>query len=585
MKNRGYGVRALWVLLLWWCAAALSWAAPVGRIGLYWSDTTERWLLSQGQSYEPTMKVWRQYLAGYRKEVQTVRHSELSGSGGTLSLLIVPNAQALDEAERIALGQLRAKGVSLLATGLTGTRGGSGEEVGFDWLHQNLHVQTQGTFESDESLFMMPYGDGPLSWTLPAGRRIDVGENTKGYVRVQARHLAAVLLDWDRIMDPQPHGLLAYDEVHGQRTAYLGLIETQLPFKRNPDMQALLDSTIAWLRRQPQAFKAAWPHGLQAAHLIEMDTEDKFASALLLADDLERFGFRGTFYSLTSEAVRNPEVVKALLRRGHEVAYHADVHFGFGKLPESEQRLRMEFMVRQMKSIVGEEVRQVTGFRAPTESYDLTTERLLRSFGIKHHAADPSASDDRVPFFSVAEKGIDPDVALVVLPRTQWDDINFTFLRIPPPRIEKILAYDLQMHLDSGALSLLSVHSQFFIPGGLMNPLMRPYLERVAAVKDKMWVARGDAITQWWRDRAQVEVVQNPLPRGSVGLEIRVRRAVSGITVMVTAAREGAQPRWVPSAATPLAHPPRVMQIDRFRSALVFPALSAGLVRGHVEFP
>ena len=37
------------------------------------------------------------------------------------------------------------------------------------------------------------------------------------------------------------------------------------------------------------------------------------------------------------------------------------------------------------------------GFRAPTESYDETTEALLVAMGFEHHAADPQRSEDRLP--------------------------------------------------------------------------------------------------------------------------------------------------------------------------------------------
>jgi peptidoglycan/xylan/chitin deacetylase (PgdA/CDA1 family) len=106
---------------------------------------------------------------------------------------------------------------------------------------------------------------------------------------------------------------------------------------------------------------------------------------------------------LTSLAVFYPDMVRDLMRRGHEIAYHADVHFGFKGDAPQEQELRIRFMKQQMQAILGDSVHLATGFRAPTESYDATTETLLRKHGLLHHAADESAHEDRLPFFSVSE--------------------------------------------------------------------------------------------------------------------------------------------------------------------------------------
>lgn len=571
----------VWSVLVYGLMPATAQAqAHPDSVLLYASPHTQRQLNEPKRSYSTVLQQWRKHLRRYGAQAREIGRDELLGLPAHAQVLILPSAQALDAQERRAIQQLAQRGVGLLATGLTGTQDEHGRDTGLDFLHQTWRIRTHGPFEAGGGLFVLPFGDGPLSWTVPAGRRMDVVDNPNDAIRVQGAHLGAVVLGWERAQDHLPHGILAYDETNTHRLAYLGLSEHSWPSKAHPSLVALLDTSIAWLRRHPQAFKAAWPHGYQAAHLIEMDTEDKFFSATSLARDLERHGFRGTFYSLTSEAVKHPQTVQELLQRGHEVAYHADVHYGFKRLPATEQELRIQFMIEQMRSIVGEgKLGQATGFRAPTESYDHTTEALLRKYGLRHHAADPAANDDRLPFFSAAEPGVDSDAALVVLPRTQWDDVNFTYMRLPLDMISRTLAYDLDLGLRSGAFSLLSVHSQYYVDGGIMQRTLPDYLHKVAAVADRMWVARGDAITQWWRDRAKVQVRQNPRA-GGIDLHIQAERPVAGLSVFVTLPRKGARVRWHGSSGLQ----PRAKALDDFRQALVFEHLSAQALSGHISF-
>lgn len=550
-------------------------------IYLYVSPTTVDAWPDKAAGYADVLNPWRRYLKKFGSDAKEIGRSELLALNEHRGVIILPSSTALDSSERSVLLRLSQNGTSLFGTGLIGSQNERQASAGLDFLHGLFRIQTHGEFTSDDGLFLMPFGDGPITWPVPAGRRIDIGgDGGSRAIRVESRQLAAVMLGWDRLLDTKPHGALAFDESDRNRVVYLGLPETAWPSKKAgaTALGAILDASLAWLRRKPQVFKAAWPHARQAAHLIEMDTEDRYYSAVNLARDLEKYGYRGTFYSLTSEAIKYPAIVKELMQRGHEIAYHADVHYGFGRLPAQEQELRIQFMIQQMRGILGEDTRYATGFRAPTESYDHTTERLLRKHGLRHHAADPAASEDRLPFFSIAESGLSAEEALVVLPRTQWDDVNFTSLRLTPDAVSRMLEFDLDLNFRSAAFSLLSVHSQYYTDGALMDRVMAEYVRKVARYGDKLWVARGDAIAQWWRDRAQVSIQQTPQDDGIL-LTLSTPKKVEGITVMVTLPKANATVRWV-DTGQPSSGPVRVVALDPQRTALVFDRLEPGQVKG-----
>jgi hypothetical protein len=450
--------------------------------------------------------------------------------------------------------------------------------VGLDFLHATFRVKTNGFFAATDDSFFMPYGDGPLTWTIPAGRRMPIALAKDSIFRLQTDQVGVVLMDWARSRDTEPHTVLAFDEVGDSRVAYFSFPDSAWPHSKNT--AALMDSTIAWLRHQPQAYKAAWPNGYVASHLIEMDTEDKFFSAPSFAKPLESEGFKGTFYCLTSLAAEHPDVVRDLISRGHEIAYHADVHFGFKGDTLGEQELRIRFMKQQLKTVLGERVSEATGFRAPTESYDNTTEMLLRKHGLLHHAADESAHQDRLPFFSLAEPGLSPDKALVVLPRTQLDDVSFMYLKYTPEQVTATLNYDLDLTVRSGALGLLSVHSQNYIAGELMLRSMGEYVRKVASYRDRLWVARGDEIAAWWRQREAVEVEQR-LIDDALLVRLQTAVAVRGLSVFVTLPYKNARLRVSTNGESSAV---RVKPIDPYRAALVFDTVQPGKTLLRITF-
>lgn len=566
----------------WCCLTSLTQAAPATEwpLFLYASPTTASALQQQGKRYEPLLEPWRRYLQKAGVPMQEASRAQLL-AGLPRGVLIVPSAQALDNDERKAIQAYAAAGHSVLGTGLMGVHDAYGMGVGTAFLQALFKVQVRGFFSEGDDWFLMPFGDGPISWGLPAGRRISLGHvSAQSVLRLESEHLGGVIMNWSRERDPEPIGATAFHEDGGRRV-YFAFPESNWGFHKPVEFNRLLDNAIAWLRHEPQAYKAAWPHGYQAAHLIEMDTEDKFASAPNLAAHLESIGARGTFYCLTSEAVKNPDVVRDLLKRGHDIAYHADVHFGFRNMPIGEQDLRIQFMLQQMGTILGDQLPVATGFRAPTESYDRATEQVLRRRGLKHHAADPSATPDRLPFFSRAEARLGPNEALVVLPRTQMDDVDFTSFKLTPEQVLTILLYDLDLTVRGGGLGLLSVHSQNYIDGGLMRIAMADYMPRVAEYKSVLWVARGNDIAQWWRLRAPVEMESH---RDGKTLHITVRspQPVPGLSVMVTHMQRGGVPKL---RDAPRKAQAEIKPVDDYRSALVIQALPAGQSEYEVRLP
>jgi len=565
-----------WLAGLGSAIAAQAVSASEFPIYLYTSPLTDKMLKDSGQSYDLALGRWQRYLRKYGKASREIGRQDLTTGALPPGLLILASAQVLAPDERAAITAFTDRGGSLLATWATGNYDDVGHASGYGFLDTLLKVRVSGPYNSDAELMLMPFGDGPLTWALPAGRRMSIGKRTDQVLRAHADNVAAIFMDWIRSMDDAGGNIaISFHEAPTHRGAYFAFSELAWGYQAPADMTALLDGVVAWLRREPRVFKSAWPNGQVAAHLIEMDTEDKFFTAPRLADELERIGVKGSFYCLTSEALKYPGIVQDLAARGHEVAYHADVHIGFKGENAAEQETRILRMKQQLEGILKDAAHPPTGFRAPTEGYDGTTEVLLRKHGILHHAADPSSTQDRIPFFSMAEPGLGADEALVVLPRTQFDDVNFKRMQYRESRVVETMTHDLDLALRSGALSLLSVHSQNFVDGGLMREPVSRYVDLVARQKGRLWVARGDQIAAWWRLRERVKVRQTKSEKGlRLQVSVRGEDPVDGLTVFAVLPAKN-----VPPSVEKLSQSAPVFQIrtiDAFRSAIVFDRLVAG---------
>ena len=580
-------------------AAALANSPTEKPIYLYASPLTDEYFKANGASNNTALTMWRRYLRKACRCFEDISRAELLGRLKP-GLLILASSEVLDDEERRAIQNFAASGGSLLATALTGTRGAKGEPKGHDFVNNLFKMRVKGEFSraNNEDWFMMPFGDGPLTWAIPAQRRMYMGDAAQNMLRVESTSLAAVVMDWNREKDEVgPNGVIAFNETDKYRGVFFGFPEAAWNFAKPSELLAILDGTISWLQREPRFVKAAWPNGNIAAHYMEMDTESGYDSAVNFAADVESIGAKTTFYSTTDEAAKFPQMVKDLIARGHEMAYHADVHTGFSGLSPAKQEERIKAMIAQMTTLVGPDTPRIaTGFRAPLESYDRNTEIMLRKHGMLHHAADPSSTENRLPFFSNVEPQLGPEEALVVLPRTQFDDINFTSLDYSPEDALATIKHDLDLAVKGGALALLSVHTQNYHPGRLLPKIMPTYMKFVATFKDRIWIPRGDEIAAWWRKRERVTVTHvkpakpsensKALPQSNdIVLQISVVAPgnVEGLTVFAMNPKSGL----IPSVQARDAKAPkfRVKLVDAFRSAIVFDKLDTGSFEYVVRYP
>lgn len=590
-------------------------ARAAGQVLLYASATTRAFLPGVGGQQEALLQPWRRLLTARR-----LPHRESSQPADLEALkaedvLILPSAVALDGPERQALLRLRDRGVHLLVTWSAGSRDARGRWTGHQFAQELTGFTIRGELEpAAKRLFLLPHGDTALNLQLPAGRRIWLGELAERPLRLSGGQSGASYLDWARtvLRRGDAEAAIVYDEGGGRhggsgRRVQFGYAETAWSFSP-ADYEALAEQALAWLLRQPRAQIAAWPNGARAAQLIEMDTEDGFANAIHFAELMEHMNAAGTFYCLSSEARRHPELLRRLATK-HEVSFHGEVHFGFRGLPRDKQLRRLERMLAEIGEVLGSRdgwpAGAGRGFRAPTESYDETTEALLVALGFEHHAADPQRSPDRLPMLvwpAAASPVVHPEgsagpasLPLVVLPRGQLDDLNYMDLMLGADDVGQAVVAEYEFNLQLGGLGLLSVHSQNFadpqrwLARPRHTPLMTLALEalvrHVGPRHDRAWIAPGDRIAHWWRERSRVRLDSRPADdRLELELQVGGEQPVQGLTLLLPLRHEGRSPQLRAQPSSPAAQA-RLRTLDRFTAALVFAELPPGRHRLSVSLP
>ena len=317
---------------------------------------------------------------------------------------------------------------------------------------------------------------------------------------------------------------------------------------------------------------AAWPNGKRAAQVIEMDTEDGFANALPFASIMQALDYPATFYVLTSVGKLFPDVLTALAR-DFEVGYHGDVHDSFKGQTAAVQEQRMQNMRAEMATVIPD-TKAITGFRAPTEGYDPTTDQLLPKYGIRHHVSGPNDTEGRLPFIAKIE-GLAKEDALVVLPRTQRDDINLNWEKLSAEQTTRALIDDFDLVVDTGAFGLLSIHSQNFKPDGTLTKAMPGFLVHTKQRRGLVWKARAGEVADWWRERERVKIsYSNSGKRIQFNITVTGTKPVNGASFVMMMPQKGLLPIVQPTRIGEVK--PVVSAIDNYRATILFDSLPPG---------
>lgn len=116
---------------------------------------------------------------------------------------------------------------------------------------------------------------------------------------------------------------------------------------------------------------------------INGDFEDKTHLKEYLSI-LDKYDVKATFPTTLDVAKKYPERIRLIIKDGHEIAGHGDVHEKFYGTTLQEQEERLRRMIEGFYDIFGVELK---GFRAPWCKWDRNTHIALSKVGLKYDSS------------------------------------------------------------------------------------------------------------------------------------------------------------------------------------------------------
>ena len=570
-------------------AAELAPAAPtppmIQRVQIYASPTTRARLTATGMDANESVRTWEVFLRKYRipfQLVASVEQLEILQPG----VLLLPSAIALTDREKRAVIDFRGKGGGVLSTWMTGVQNEAGESRGYGFMQDALDVKVVGTTEAQANdMWLLPHGDNPVTHNLPAGSRIWLERAKSWYpLRLVGAHPAANIMDWGRTVVPEtPSTTISFDERiqptgRLSRSVVFGYPERLWVSADPKSLEAIAHNSLMWLLRQPDVYVTAWPHPYASAFVLAVDSADPVAEVdLNFARQFEDAGGRATYYLLSEVAQDSAEILKKIQARGHEVAFLGDRFKAFKGQSTAEQTKRLDTMQSELKA-VGFDIAVNSGFHAPMEQYDKTTEKLLkeRSFGYYISAMD--SSEARLPFFATdgagSEKSAKP---LVVLPRTIGSPEDED--RDEENRMKQFLK-ELDFAGQMAGLAVVRIPNQSLLD----KTELGEFFGHLKAMSNRMWLATGGQVSEWWRERDRVSAnlesnALAPLLKVTISGDKPLRQAVA---VWVNLPESRGVVRLVARGSN--AKLPKVVRVDNWRTAVVLDGFAAGEYQWHLYF-
>lgn len=562
-------------------------AAPMAlRVLLYASPTTRAFMASGGVDAAENIRAWDVFLRKYGIPFQVLTSAEQLEKSQP-GVLVLPSAVALSEREKRAIIDFRAKGGGVLASWLTGVRNENGEWRGFDFMESGLDVKVVGNNEAEkDDSFLMPHGDNPVTHALLAGQRVWMEHAKDWYpLRLMGRNPAASIMDWSRTGTVgKSSTTMVFDERRQSsgspsRSVVLGYPERLWRSGDPKALEAIAHNALMWLLRQPDAYVSNWPYPYASAFLMAVSAYEVIVDVdLAFAKMLEDAGGRATYYILSENALKSAKVLKQIQARGHEVAYQGDRFEVLKDKPLAVQSKRLDTMVSEMKA-AGFDLAGNAGFRPPMDSYDQTTEKLLKERNIGHVLAFMGTTESRLPYFAP----VDADAprtgkAMIVLPRTQGGPEDLLDID-PDTGLDKFLS-ELAISEQMGGLSVASVPNQSL----LTNEQQAEIFKYLKARRQRMWIATAGQVAEWWRER---DLVSTRLEPGATGAQLSITikgkdRLKQPVAVWVNLPESGSTLRLL--ARGNYEKSPKVASVDAWRAAVVLDGLAPGEYQWQIFF-
>lgn len=258
--------------------------------------------------------------------------------------------------------------------------------------------------------------------------------------------------------------------------------------------------------------KSFWPEGAQCAVVVTVNYDgesveraERGSGALWgrysygrygtqagtprILELLESLGIESTFFVPGWDAERDPELVRDIRDRGHEIAGHGYLHEVFSQLAVADQEQALERSESAFDTVL--QIKP-SGWRAPHGLMTAETRALLARRGYSY---DSSYCDDDLPYRAESPDG----AGLIEIPVFQTaSDSHYYRLRRSPDVVERALRFEFEAVYQAGGLFNLTLHPRGDYGSGravrlrAIASLLR-HLQRTPNV----WWASCQGIAEW----------------------------------------------------------------------------------------
>ncbi len=413
----GVGGALIYITLMqysgWPVSRSAGWfgMAPAGtsaKVIVYRSPTTERFLTSVGGRYSTLIQPWRDF--GRQNSVQLSEVDDLTAlTPKPDEVLVLPSAVALSPVEREAVRTYQSRGGRLLLTWAVGSRDGSGQWVGWDFLRAVAGVQVSSELARSQSNYAIETrGEGPLTHIFPPGALVGLAQTAELPLQFRGASIAGYAVDISKPdgIDDLTQGILTFQETpqpESSRVVMFGASESTWAY--NPaDIHRLLNGAFDWLIRQPVVFPSQWPNGTGGAYAIavEVDKPSELDSAKRLPAALASEaapGYRGSLLLSPDLARRQPRDELMRLNNDFDLGFRCEGP-GFKGQPLAEQKSR----IQSMKAAFDAAGQSGQVFECNSDSTDDKTRQALYESGIYSQLSLQSSWRGGLPFFAAVPK-------------------------------------------------------------------------------------------------------------------------------------------------------------------------------------
>ncbi|MGI6300114.1 MAG: beta-galactosidase trimerization domain-containing protein [Verrucomicrobiota bacterium] len=281
--------------------------------------------------------------AGQGWDVRVIPDRGVADGLNRYDTLVLPAATVLSDDQTRAIKQFLREGNGVILTWATGTRDENGQWRDFPLLAEVCGMKYLGEVEpliaadldqpsTRDLIFASP---SPITANIPPGLRLPVNlyDNPIGMEPVEPRITVDATWPLDQHGADVPPTAAAV--VHGE---YLGGRFVWMSFTFGSPMGSprtetyypeLLNNAVAWVSKQPIAFKPIWPSDYESAMLVSHATYNDFSNIPDFLALLQRNSIRGTLYCGSDQAGLYPDSLRSFAETANEVASMGDTLSSF----------------------------------------------------------------------------------------------------------------------------------------------------------------------------------------------------------------------------------------------------------------